>query len=149
MIDLMDEMRQFQTILLEQPHRTEEVKLRLALMLKDVDLGPKVSAINKNPHTLSKAELLDAAKALITGDRNETHGDAHTQLSHIALLWNGYLRTDAFDAEKAAMMLLLVKLSRSCNGKFNPDDYIDLLGYGALAGECAIRKQAQGQPAPN
>lgn len=36
--------------------------------------------------------------------------------------------------------MICLKLARSVGGQFNPDDYIDMAGYAALAGECAARK---------
>jgi hypothetical protein len=36
------------------------------------------------------------------------------------------------------MFMVALKIARSCQGAINPDDFIDLAGYSALAGECAI-----------
>lgn len=33
--------------------------------------------------------------------------------------------------------MIALKLARSSQGGFHPDDYVDLIGYSALAGECA------------
>lgn len=36
--------------------------------------------------------------------------------------------------------MLLVKLVRSENGKYHPDDYVDLAAYSSLLGECESKE---------
>ena len=40
--------------------------------------------------------------------------------------------------------MIAVKLARAANGQAHLDDYIDLAGYAALAGECIVRQKQQG-----
>ena len=40
---------------------------------------------------MTKEEILKKAKELITGDRNETHGDAFQNHAEIAEFWNIFL----------------------------------------------------------
>lgn len=47
--------------------------------------------------------------------------------------------TGKFKAEDVAMMMVLFKTGRIMSGKVNPDNYIDLAGYAACAGEIATR----------
>ena len=93
--------------------------------------------VHKGLSKMNKAELLDKVKELITRDRNETHGDANVQLANTAKLWEAYLQFPV-TAEQVAMCMVLMKISRSDYGVFNEDDYLDLLGYGAIAGEIAF-----------
>ena len=100
---------------------------------------------NTHEKPLNKATFINAALELITKDRNETHGEAFDQLVATANLWNTYMDTDIFDAEQVAVCMVLMKISRSCHGKYNPDDFIDMIGYAAIAGEAAAtRKQKTG-----
>ncbi len=41
--------------------------------------------------SMTKEEILKKARDLITGDRNETHGDAFQNHAEIAEFWNIYL----------------------------------------------------------
>lgn len=83
---------------------------------------------------MNKVEYLDKAKELITKSRNETHGDASSQLNNTARLWTSYLGEE-ITAEQVAICMVLMKISRSTFGQRNPDDYVGMLGYGAIAGE--------------
>ena len=40
---------------------------------------------------INKEEILKKAKELVTGDRNETHGDAFQNHAEIAEFWNIFL----------------------------------------------------------
>lgn len=94
-----------------------------------------------------KSDFLEKALQLVTKERNSQHGDASEQLENTAKLWSVYLKT-SIDAEQVAMCIALMKISRSTFGQFNTDDYVDLLGYGAIAGEIAFAEKAVlGEPA--
>lgn len=88
---------------------------------------------------MKKEEFLDKAKELICGERNDTHGDAYTQLNNVAQLWTAYLGI-AIWPEQVAMCMALMKISRSKHGTRNLDDYLDLIGYSAIAGEMAVKQ---------
>ena len=91
--------------------------------------------------SISKEEILAKANELISKDRNETHGDAFKNHAEIAEFWNifldGKLRPMAnITAQDVAVMMILLKVSRSTQGeKFNIDNFIDMVGYAAIAGE--------------
>lgn len=97
------------------------------------------------PHTpmlkdtdMKRAEILDAAKEIITKDRHDTHGAAEDSFAQIAGAWSWYLSrpVTAFDV---AQMMVLFKIARM---KHNPrlvDNAVDQVGYSALAGEIAQR----------
>jgi hypothetical protein len=89
---------------------------------------------------MKRSEILEKADALICGDRDRTHGDAFKQLSYVGRMWSNYLGV-AVRAEQVAMCMVMMKLSRSKCGEYNPDDYIDLIGYAALAGELRAREE--------
>ena len=90
---------------------------------------------------MTKEEILKKARDLITGDRNETHGDAFQNHAEIAEFWNIFLDKKlqpmaSITAEDVALMMVLMKISRNTQGKKNNlDNFIDMCGYAAIAGE--------------
>lgn len=87
------------------------------------------------------------AAEIVSGDRAKTHGDMVGTHRQIAALWNAYLghRIEAhaqLDARDAALMMALLKVARAGAGQHNVDDYVDLAGYAACAGEIAERMLA-------
>ena len=90
---------------------------------------------------MTKEEILRQAKELITGDRNDTHGDAYRNHAEIAEFWNIFLDKKLkpmanITAEDVALMMVLMKISRNTQGKkSNIDNFIDMCGYAAIAGE--------------
>ena len=83
---------------------------------------------------MDKATLLKEALELVTGDRNETHGDAREQLGHTAAFWSVYLGVH-ITSEQVEVCNILQKVSRSCHGRTNLDDARDIIGYAAIWGE--------------
>lgn len=84
-----------------------------------------------------KDHLREAA-GLIDGERAEQHGDAQALHARVAWLWNAYLRDQggwsrALWSGDVLIMMALLKIARTTQGRFNRDDYIDALGYIALA----------------
>ena len=90
---------------------------------------------------MNKEEILKKAQELITGDRNDTHGDAFQNHAEIAEFWNIFLDQKLqpmanITAEDVALMMVLMKISRNNQGnKNNLDNFIDMCGYAAIAGE--------------
>lgn len=90
--------------------------------------------------------LLLQAAHLVGNDRAEQHGDIVACHGHIAAFWTVWLQERgllpkgrALTAHDAAMMLVLLKSARTLEGEHNADDYRDMAGYAALAGEIAER----------
>lgn len=85
-------------------------------------------------------KICNEAAKLISGDREESHGSVRQNHENIAKLWNAYLviRQEPA-AELTAVdilhMMVLLKMARTQLGKYNPDDWLDGVGYLALAGE--------------
>lgn len=79
-------------------------------------------------------DILDEAIRLISTDRRIDHGNPIDSFKLIAEYWSLY-RGVTFTPEQVAMMMALLKISRSVTGKKKPDHYIDLAGYAGLAGE--------------
>tara|TARA_R100001163_G_C4863507_1_gene68656 strand:+ start:121 stop:414 length:294 start_codon:yes stop_codon:yes gene_type:complete len=90
---------------------------------------------------MKKEEILAEASRIISRDRNLSHGDAFKNHAEIAEYWNLFLDSKLkpmanITAEDVAMMMILLKVSRHIQGaKFNIDNFVDMAGYAAIAGE--------------
>jgi len=98
---------------------------------------------------MKAGEICETAAKLVSGDRENTHGDKVENHQNISRLWNAYLgwrlNTGCYlSAKDVALMMALVKIARTKTGAFNPDDYVDLAGYAGCAGEIAQFEQQFG-----
>jgi hypothetical protein len=90
---------------------------------------------------MTKEEILAEASRIISRDRNLSHGDAFKNHAEIAEFWNLFLDDKLrpmadITAKDVAIMMILLKISRSNQGKkFNLDNFVDMAGYSAIAGE--------------
>jgi len=84
-----------------------------------------------DPATASEA--LDQVRAIVTGSRRKSHGEAERSFGTISTFWTAYLGHPVSPADVCRMMALL-KVARAVHGA-DPDHDIDMIGYGALAVE--------------
>jgi hypothetical protein len=91
---------------------------------------------------MKATEIAAEAARIVGGDRARTHGDKTTNHTNIATLWSAYLGVP-ITATQAAVMMVLLKAARTKAGAFNPDDYVDMVGYAACAGEIAHEAEAR------
>lgn len=92
-----------------------------------------------------RAELLDEAKSLITGDRNVSYGPPTSDFQRTADLLNamGYQHGNheqghrALVAHDVALIMAQLKLSRLVWSPGKRDSWVDLAGYAACGWECA------------
>ena len=84
-------------------------------------------------------ELLQSAGDTINV-RNSTHGQVCDNLRRTGMLLSAYLEIPIHDYQVAVIMQL-VKISRSKESPYLPDHWIDLLGYGAIAGQLALSEE--------
>lgn len=82
---------------------------------------------------MKRDEILETAGKLISGDRAATYGDAQESFKTIGQFWSTYLGVTVSAVDVATMMALL-KIARS-RGSEHHDNWVDLCGYAALAGE--------------
>ena len=79
---------------------------------------------------------LDEAARLITGPRNETHGDYTHEATRIGVLWGALLDLpEPVKPRTVAAMMIALKLARATSGAVNAVDWIDIRGYSALAAQ--------------
>lgn len=80
--------------------------------------------------------VIDKAKQIIDGDREQTYGKADVNLNRIADLWNAYVRgrfdsSLLFTAQDVCWMMVLLKTARQMNAD-KEDNLVDAIGYIAL-----------------
>lgn len=89
---------------------------------------------------MNRAEILDAAKRCVCGDREQDYGTPESNFQAIANLWADYLQArgvqiDFLEPHDVAAMLALLKIARIASGHAKDDNWIDLAGYAACGGE--------------
>ncbi len=91
---------------------------------------------------MNTTEILQKTEKLVNDSRAKTHGDKIKNHENIARLWSSYLQNKTqlnivLSPEDVAQLMTLLKIARSQAGEHNIDDYIDGVGYQAIAGEIA------------
>ena len=94
---------------------------------------------------VSRADILDRAKAIVTGEREKQYGKPEDNFAAVAQMWEVYLRSQCVGEgadvciapEDVAMMMVLLKVGRLMTGDYLADNYVDICGYVACAGEIA------------
>lgn len=86
-----------------------------------------------------RSDILAEAERLVSGDRHKAYGDAKASFERIAALWSAYLGVPLSAVDVGALMILL-KVSRSKTNPDKRDNWVDICGYGALAGEIGETK---------
>lgn len=89
------------------------------------------------------SDIAARAADLVSGDRERQHGTKLQNFENIAALWNAYLRvrrdpSAPLDGADVGHLMVLLKVARTQLGGFNVDDWQDMVGYAACAGEVAI-----------
>ena len=90
---------------------------------------------------VTRAALLDMAKAIVGGERENQYGSPEDSFRAIAHYWTVYLQQvghmpeqRALTAEDTAIMMILLKVARQA-GRGKLDNWIDIAGYAACGGE--------------
>ena len=94
---------------------------------------------------MTRADILDAAKACITVDRAATHGAAEENFAWIAGHWNWWLQDKlepgaSITPYDVAQMMVGFKQARAKGNPAFCDNAIDAVGYSALAGEIGAKQ---------
>lgn len=88
--------------------------------------------------TITRADILDRAKVIVTGEREKQYGKPEDNFAIIAELWSAYTGYK-FSPVDVTMMMALLKVARIKTGVGTVDSFVDLAGYAACAGEIAER----------
>ena len=133
----------------------EDKKVTLGTTVSTSDFtsttGVKKVEVNRSAEVgkTIRAAILDAAKEIVTGEREQQYGKPEDNFRMIGNLWEIYLKARCLDScgglhilpEDVAMMMSLLKIARIASGNYKADSFIDLAGYAACAGECAKRSR--------
>ncbi len=78
--------------------------------------------------------IFQQAERLVNTDRAADYGSPTQMCSHIAAMWNAYLKLDEkpITAEQVAYMMVLFKIARQ-SYKDKDDNLTDMLGYVGVA----------------
>ena len=98
---------------------------------------------------MTRAEILEAARVCVCGEREQDYGTPENNFETIGLFWSVYLNAahpeytkalpiNGIMAKDVAAMMGLLKVARIATGN-KEDSFIDLAGYAACAGEIAER----------
>lgn len=84
----------------------------------------------------TRTEILDTAKGLINGPRQDTYGPPSQSFAAIAQMWSAYLgfTVEPYDV---SMMMVLLKAARFRQSPHKADHVVDICGYAAITGEIA------------
>lgn len=113
----------------------------------DTPTEPVVPTDTPTDTPTTRAEILDAAKKIVTGDREKQYGKPEDNFAVIARFWEVYLNHRCVDAmsgfilnpDDVAMLMALMKVARIMTGTFKGDSYVDACGYLSCAAEIAGR----------
>lgn len=88
---------------------------------------------------MKRAELLDKAKSIIKGARQEHYGTPEDNFQRIADFWTAYAVANGFKIKynpaDVALMMVLMKIARLSADIKHEDSWLDIAGYAACGSE--------------
>lgn len=94
---------------------------------------------------MTRSEILKAAERCVCTDRNQQYGEPEDNFRTISMLWSVYLCARGMEhplsAADVGAMMALFKLGRIATGGDKADNFIDLAGYAACAGEISTESE--------
>lgn len=94
---------------------------------------------------MKRNQILEEAEKCVCQSRNEEYGPIEDNFSTIAEFWNTYLYSKEkskpdgdgirISSGDVSIMMCLLKIARVSSGQIKADNFIDLAGYAACAGE--------------
>ena len=89
---------------------------------------------------MNREEILEKAKSIVTGERENAYGSPEDNFTTIAELWSMFLGV-RIDSEDVATMMILLKVARIRGGQAKADNWIDIAGYAACGGEIQEKRR--------
>ena len=86
---------------------------------------------------MERGKVLDKAKEVINGERQDQYGRPEDSFDAIASFWNAYLKNVKGDLNgfDVAMLMALMKVARMLRSSGYEDSAVDACGYIALAND--------------
>ena len=95
-------------------------------------------AMHKQETPTTRKTILEAAEKCVCHDRQDTHGRPEDSFGTIADLWTAYLDIGReITPVDVANMMILLKIGRAKENPKHTDNWVDMAGYAACAGEIA------------
>ena len=88
---------------------------------------------------MTRSDILQAATACVTADRNNTYGPPEDSFAVIGQYWSTYLGVPV-GAAQVGTLLALMKIARMQANPGHADSYVDGAGYLACAGGIATER---------
>lgn len=93
---------------------------------------------NQEEQPTTRKTILEAAEKCVCHDRQDTHGKPEDSFGAIADLWTAYLDIGhEITPVDVAQMMILLKIGRAKENPKHTDNWVDMAGYAACAGEIA------------
>ena len=94
---------------------------------------------------MNTTDILKKAEKLVSTDRAKAYGDKIVNHENIARLWSAYLQNKTklnivLTPEDVAQLMTLLKIARTQGGEFKEDNFVDAVGYQAIAGEIGSKR---------
>ncbi|MDD3041293.1 DUF6378 domain-containing protein [Bacteroides sp.] len=90
---------------------------------------------------MNRRECLQKAEKCVCGQRDIDHGKPEDTFGMIGRFWSDYLGVPV-TAHDVTIMMVLFKAARIRVGSYVEDNYIDMAGYAACAGEAKGKEVA-------
>ena len=88
---------------------------------------------------MNRPEILAAAEACVTRDREATHGAPEESFTKLAKVWSAMVGVE-ITAGQACLMLAQLKVVRAWGNPKHVDNWVDGAGYFACGGERATKE---------
>ena len=89
---------------------------------------------------MTRLEMLDKVKQIVSGGRDQQYGQPEDNFSTIASFWSVYLGLPIVP-EDVAVMMILFKAARVVDSKHTSlDSWVDIAGYAACGAEIESMK---------
>ena len=92
-----------------------------------------------------RGQILDKAKAIINGERQDSYGSPEASFALIGAYWSAYLKRRLTPVDVAHMMMLF-KIARMSGQKPSEDNYADLCGYAGIAADMTKEMEQSAPP---
>lgn len=91
---------------------------------------------------IDRQKIVKRAADLMDGERAKDYGDAHEMHRRIASGWSEILGVKV-EPHEVALCMAWLKIARLVESPGHEDSYVDLVAYGALAGEIQAKDSAK------